>query len=215
MQSVIIIQLAPNISHVTTYNIDGLHACVYGNSWSGYTKCVHFFQNNTSIRCTSTESGRVTCFPYLRDATGVKLSRDSWAERLNSEPKGEGEAGQWYPSWLKELTLRSSWCQLQAIVSEILIHVLDKLCVCTEQLLPLPWTTAQSSCLAVCRAAIYQPETQLQGILISILKGNSKTLTYLLEKLLPLWEATVVLPFNVSCAVVDTVGLPIVWTESF
>lgn len=41
MQSVIIIQLAPNTSHLTTCNIDGLHTCVYGNSWSGYTKCVH------------------------------------------------------------------------------------------------------------------------------------------------------------------------------
>lgn len=34
-----------------------------------------------------------------------------------------------------------------------------------------------------CVAVIYQPETQLQGTLISTLKGNSKTLTYLLLSL--------------------------------
>ena len=178
-------------------------------------KMCTFFQNNTSIRCTSTKPGRVTCFLHLRDTVGVKLSRGSWAERLNSEPKGEGEAGQWYPSWLKELTLRSSWCQLQVIASEILIRVLDKLCVCTEQLLPLSWPTAQSLCLTVCWAAIYQPETQLQGTLISTLKGSSKTLTYLLLSLQLAGEVVALVGSNVSRAVVDTVGLHVVWIESF
>lgn len=67
----------------------------------------------------------------------------------------------------------------------------------------------------MCWAAIYQPETQLQGTLISTLKGSSKTLTYLLLSLQLAGEVVALVGSNVSRAVVDTVGLHVVWIESF
>lgn len=75
-----------------------------------------------------------------------------------------------------------------------------------------------------CVAAGYQPEPQLQGTLISTLKGNSKTLTYLLLSLHHAGKVVALVGSNnriafqcFSCCiyVVDTAGLHIVWTVSF
>lgn len=73
-----------------------------------------------------------------------------------------------------------------------------------------------------CVIGIYQPETQLQSTLTSTSKGNDRMLAYpvffpwsVLERLLPLWEATAEVSFSVSHAQTDTVALHVIWTESF